>query len=102
MMQQLAFRAMGCQILAALDDDGATSMEALSSVPHWFSEWEEQLSRFRPDSELSILNRTGYVQSASHTLWRVVQLALAQAHDTAGLVTPTLLHALEEIGRAHV
>ena len=97
-MQHVAFRAMGCQMLAVLGHDGSIGAGALSSVPHWFAAWEQQLSRFRPDSELNVLNQAGYLSSASPALWQVVQLALAQARDTGGLVTPTVLQALEAAG----
>lgn len=97
-MQHVTFRAMGCQILVMLDDERAASARVLACVPHWFATWEEHLSRFRSDSELSMLNRDGYLCSASPVLWAVVQLALAQARRTEGLVTPTLLDALEAAG----
>lgn len=97
-MQDLAFRAMGCHMLAVLDDDSAAGATALADVPQRFAVWEQQLSRFRADSELSLLNRRGYLRSASPALWAVVQLALDQARFTGGLVTPTLLTALEAAG----
>ncbi|HEY0603328.1 MAG TPA: FAD:protein FMN transferase [Herpetosiphonaceae bacterium] len=97
-MQDLAFRAMGCQMLAVLDDDSAAGAAALADVPQWFAAWEQQLSRFRDDSELSLLNRSGYLHTTSPALWAVVQLALDQARLTGGLVTPTLLTALEAAG----
>ncbi|MBV9791375.1 MAG: FAD:protein FMN transferase [Chloroflexi bacterium] len=97
-MQDITFRAMGCQMLALLDDESAAAARALADVPQWFAAWEQQLSRFRADSELSLLNRQGYLRSASPALWEVVQLALAQARFTGGLVTPTLLGALEAAG----
>ena len=97
-MQQVTFRAMGSQILAMLDDDGAAAARALARVSGWFAAWEQHLSRFRPDSELSVLNRDGYLREASPVLWTVVRLALNLARQTGGLVTPTLLDALEAAG----
>ncbi|HEY0738249.1 MAG TPA: FAD:protein FMN transferase [Herpetosiphonaceae bacterium] len=97
-MQDLAFRAMGCQMLAVLDDDSAAGAAALADVPQRFEIWEQQLSRFRADSELSLLNRSGYLHTTSPALWAVVRLALDQARFTGGLVTPTLLTALEAAG----
>lgn len=97
-MQDVAFCAMGCQMLALLDDESATGARALTDVSRWFAAWEQQLSRFRPDSELSRLNRQGYLRPASPALWAVVTLALAQARFTDGLVTPTLLGVLEAAG----
>jgi thiamine biosynthesis lipoprotein len=97
-MQQLAFRAMGCQMRAMLDDERATGGAALKQVPRLFAAWEQELSRFRADSTLSVLNRDGYLSSAPPVLWQVIQLALAHARATEGLVTPTLIAALEAAG----
>src|SRR5437868_13955124 len=100
-IQQIEFRAMGSQILAAVrsDDPGAGSL--LAEVPGWFAEWEQTLSRFKEDSELSQLNTIGSISTPIHvsdTLWTVLQLALQAAHYTGGLVTPTVLNALEAAG----
>ncbi|MGQ9815080.1 MAG: FAD:protein FMN transferase, partial [Candidatus Roseilinea sp.] len=55
--------------------------------------------RFRPDSELNRLNRSqGRWFYASETLWAVLQAALDAARLTDGLVTPTVLDAIEAIG----
>jgi len=98
-MQQITFRAMGCQMQALLDDDSAEASEALDQVPGWFEEWEQALSRFRADSELSRLNaRGGQAVPVSLALWEVVELAFTAARETGGLVTPTQLAALEAAG----
>jgi thiamine biosynthesis lipoprotein len=118
-LQQIEFRAMGSQILAArvpgvsqgveADDEQASGRRRLRSpfisllaeVPFWFEEWEQVLSRFRPDSELSQLNAVGSISTAvpvSETLWTVLQLALQVADYTDGLVTPTILDSLEAAG----
>jgi thiamine biosynthesis lipoprotein len=97
-MEQIAFRAMGCQMLAVLD--GAdTAMHVLNQVPGWFEEWEQELSRFRPDSDLNRLNRSaGQPVRVTATLWRVLQLARWAARHSDGLVTPTVLPALLAAG----
>src|SRR5213596_2848667 len=98
-MQQLEFRAMGCQMLAALDTDGPDTAPRLAQVPGWFAEWERRLSRFRDDSELMQLNRcAGRPVQVSDVLWDVVQSALQAAQRSHGLVTPTLLAELELAG----
>lgn len=98
-MQRLDFRAMGCQMLAVIDLDGADASEALSLVPVWFAEWEVSLSRFRDDSELSALNRAeGKPMRVSETLCQVIAEALRAAHASDGLVLPTLLDALNAAG----
>jgi thiamine biosynthesis lipoprotein len=96
-MQRLDFRAMGCQMLALLDTDRRAML--FDAVPGWFEAWEQTLSRFRSDSELSQLNRrTGQWVRVSATLWDVVRLALVAARWTDGLVSPTILNALEAAG----
>lgn len=96
-MQRLEFHAMGCEMLAVLDDDSASQL--LPRVPEWFEEWEQVLSRFRIDSELMLLNRTHeHPVSVSQTLWDVFQCAQVAGQMTDGLVTPTLLDAIVEAG----
>ncbi len=98
-MQRLEFRAMGCQMLALVDSDSPEARDDLARVPAWFEEWERQLSRFREDSDLCQLNREPdrpvRVRAA---LWEVVRAALLAARWSGGLVTPTVLPALEAAG----
>ncbi len=89
---------MGCGMLAAVESDEERPA-ILEQVPGWFEEWEQALSRFRPDSELSQLNRSaGKLFNASPVLWSVYQAALEAERRSAGLVTPTLLDALKQAG----
>lgn len=98
-MQQIEFRAMGCHMLAAIDADDARAADALARVPTWFAEWETPLSRFRAESELSLLNRaSGETVRVSATLRQVIQAALDAARASDGLITPTLLDALQAAG----
>jgi thiamine biosynthesis lipoprotein len=100
-IQQLEFRAMGSQMLAAVDSPTPEAAAALADVPRWFAEWEQALSRFKDDSELSCLNRTagsGTWVPVSDPFWAVLGLALEAAGATAGLVNPTVLNALEAAG----
>lgn len=98
-MQQLEFRAMGSQMLALIDTDTADARTALAQVPHWFAAWEARLSRFRDDSELMLVNRAaGQPVAVSDTLWEVLRVALDAARDSGGLVTPTVLTAVEQAG----
>lgn len=97
MTMQIEFKAMGCQMLAALDDD--EQGEALKQVPAWFEEWEQSLSRFRENSELSELNRrAGQYVPVSPVLWEVLNVALVAAEQSGGLVVPTILPALLAAG----
>jgi thiamine biosynthesis lipoprotein len=98
-MRQHEFRAMGCQMLAALDTEAPASTKWLADVPGWFTDWEHRLSRFRDDSELAELNRhSGGPMQVSDILWEVIKTALQAAQRSHGLVTPTILAELELAG----
>lgn len=98
-LTRLAFRAMGSEVLAVIDREGRRAERLLGQVPRWFAGWEERLSRFRPESELSRLNRCpGQAVPVSRTLWRVLRAALRAAVESDGLVLPTVLPALEAAG----
>ncbi len=98
-MLQITFRAMGCQMQALVDGDGTVASAALAQVPGWFEAWEQALSRFRADSELTRLNATHQQPvPVSPVLWEVVDLAFVAARESDGLVTPTQLAALEAAG----
>jgi len=49
---------MGSDILVILEQDSEAKPAILKDIPAWFENWEQTLSRFRPTSELSHLNRT--------------------------------------------
>ncbi len=88
---------MGCEMLAVLDCE--STPPALSQVPQWFEEWEQVLSRFRYDSELTLLNQKhGQPVRVSQILWDVFQAARQAEQMTNGLVMPTLLDAIIEAG----
>lgn len=97
MLQRLEFHAMGCEMLAVLDSESTSQL--LPHVPEWFEEWEQILSRFRIDSELTRLNQIHERPvTVSQTLWDVFQAARDASQLTDGLVTPTLLDAIIEAG----
>jgi thiamine biosynthesis lipoprotein len=99
MFQRLEFRAMGCAMLAFIDDDSPVALDALHQVPDWFEEWEQALSRFREGSELNRLNRlAGLSVHVSEILWAAFQTALTAEQATGGLVTPTVLDAVVMAG----
>ena len=90
---------MGCEMLAILDKDAESAPEVLDSVPGWFETWEQILSRFRPDSELSRLNQTfDQPTEVSAVLWDVFQTAKWAHQFTGGLVTPTVFDAMIDAG----
>ncbi|MHB8776757.1 MAG: FAD:protein FMN transferase [Anaerolineales bacterium] len=99
MLHRLPFRAMGSEMLAILEGDSDSPPSILDKVPGWFEDWEQTLSRFRINSELSRLNRTfDQPVEVSETLWDVFQYALSAETITNGLVTPTVLDAVLEAG----
>ena len=99
MLHRLPFRAMGCQMLAIVERDSEDAPGVLARVLEWFEDWEQALSRFRHDSELSKLNRTAdQFVPVSQILWDVFQASLQADRSTDGLVTPTVLEAIEMAG----
>ena len=98
-MKKVEFRAMGCRMQALVDSHARRVTAPLLQAPVWFEQWEQSLSRFRPDSELNLLNRSrGLPFTASQPLWDVLNLALRAEDDSGGLVTPVVLDALEFAG----
>jgi thiamine biosynthesis lipoprotein len=98
MIHTIEWKAMGSRMLVAVESYEEIPA-LLEEVPGWFEEWEQTLSRFRPGSELSQLNRSaGEPFSASPVLWAVYQAAMEAEQSSAGLVTPTLLNELEQAG----
>jgi thiamine biosynthesis lipoprotein len=72
---------------------------ALGKVEGLFAEVEATLSRFRPDSELSRLNRqAGAPFRGSPYLLAAIDSALAAAWATDGVFDPTILNALVAAG----
>ena len=97
------FHAMGTEVgvlIGAPHDErlpGAESMaEAIESE---LIDFDRRLSRFRPDSELSLLNQDPRSEvPASGLLRAAVGAGLWAAEQTGGLVDPTLLEELEAAG----
>jgi thiamine biosynthesis lipoprotein len=90
---------MGSQMLAIVESDDRQAAERLANVPRWFEAWEEKLSRFRNDSELSRLNRSaGRDVPVSPVLWDVIDAAIEAARATRGIVRPTVLEAMVAAG----
>jgi len=86
-------------MLAIIEQDSENAPSILAQAPEWFEEWEQTFSRFRHDSELSRLNRTvDQPVTISQTLWDVFQASLIADQTTGGLVTPTVLDAIEMAG----
>lgn len=99
MIHRLEFRAMGSQMSVALDSQSRKAVQKLELLPSWFERWENCLSRFRGNSELSSLNRSaGRWVQVSDTLWQVFQAAREAYAGSGGRVTPLVLDALVSAG----
>jgi len=90
------FRAMGTDVVLWLwHSDRQRAQRALAYVQRFFLQTEARLSRFRPHSELSRLNRgAGRPFRASSMLFTLVKSALDWRVRTGGIFDPTVLHAL--------
>ena len=98
-MRHIDFRAMNCDMSVVMDTDSTVFDALLQQVPVWFEDWEQTFSRFRNDSELSQLNASaGRWFVASEDLWTMVHQSVQVARAHNGLVTPTILDALMNVG----
>ena len=78
---------------------GGASAAELEAVARLFHAWEQVFSRFRPDSELSRLNRSSAEAVFVSPLFaRVLGTTLGASAATGGLVDPTLGEAIEAAG----
>jgi FAD:protein FMN transferase len=89
------FRAMGTDV--ELHVEAPAADEGFRAAEHEIRRLEELLSRFRPDSELSRLNRAGEL-TAGPDLLAVVQAAVEARDVTAGRFDPTVHDALVAAG----
>jgi len=96
-MRREEFRAMGTTISLLLPESQAEPGAQI--VRSLFSEWEQTLSRFLPDSELSQLNaHAGTPVAVSDLLYAVLATALTMAQATEGVYDPALLEQLVRVG----
>ena len=101
MMRRSRFRAIGTTIELVVTD-AATERDALQVLRTRLAELDLAASRFRPDSELSAVNRAAKRATTrtrvGATLGRALHAA-RRTHDlTGGLVTPTVGGALVAAG----
>lgn len=96
-MRREEFRAMGTTISMLLPESQAEP--GVQIVRALFSEWEQALSRFLPESELSQLNQqAGTTVAVSDLLYTVLATALTAARATGGVYDPALLDQLVQLG----
>ena len=92
-MRREEFRAMGTTISMLLPE--SQSELGVKIVRALFAEWEQTLSRFLPESELSRLNQqAGTSVAVSDLLYRVLATALTAAQATQGVYDPAMLEQL--------
>ncbi len=96
-MLRHVFPAMGTTVEALLESDDHEAPAALLAVEAEFERLEGSLSRFRPDSALSRLNREGRIEGRPE-LAHVVALALEARNATCGRFDPTIHDALIAAG----
>lgn len=95
--QQHSFRSMNTGIFAQFYAPARRSLSR--TVEELFRYYEQLLSRFRPESELSRLNsHDGPVFAAGADLFAAVEAALWAAQQTGGIYDPTILPYLERAG----
>lgn len=73
----------------------------LALVLDLFEEWEQTLSRFLPDSELTRLNElagTGLAMPVSNLFYKIMSTAIIAARASNGVYDPALLDQLEQAG----
>ena len=88
------FQAMGVGVVVG----GATPAE-LEQVKDLFERLDETFSRFRPESELNLVNEgSAEFVAVSPLFARALALALDSARRTDGIVDPTLGAAIEAAG----
>ena len=97
------FHTMGTEIRvligARVEDDQPEPSVMADTIEAQLTAFDRELSRFRPDSELSRLNRDPReVIPASPLLRAAVSAGVWAAERTGGLVDPTLLPHLEAAG----
>jgi thiamine biosynthesis lipoprotein len=92
-------RAIGTTAVVAVTDP-ATADRALAMLDDDLAALDDACSRFRPDSELSRIERTagGRPVVVSSLLFEALEVACAVAVRTAGIVDPTIGAALVELG----
>lgn len=94
-MQRRRFEAMGTEVELFLDGDAEARL--LDDLEAELRRIEALLSRFRPDSELSQLNRAGRARVGPELL-EVTTIALAARERTRGRFDPTVHDALVAAG----
>lgn len=99
-MNAWSFRAMGTSVRVLTEGGSAASTgPAFGAIVRTFEREDRRFSRFRGDSELSLVNAAeGRWVRISTPFRSVMRLALDAAASTGGLFDPTVLGAMEAVG----
>ena len=103
----LTFRAMGCKLRVlvgpSVDGSPSPSPEVMANeVRRTIENFDDRMSRFNPDSELTSLNSDPReTVPASPLLRAVVSAGVWAAEESNGLLDPTLNESLERVGYAN-
>jgi FAD:protein FMN transferase len=100
MMITHRFAAMGTQFEFVVQATPQAAAQPIADAEGVVHALEARLSRFRPDSELSLLNRAGHAR-VSDDLYALTQLALDARDDTGGRFDPTIGGAIAAAGYDH-
>lgn len=94
------FRCMTTEVeLLVASEDVQDAEEAMAEVEAFFQSVDARFSRFRPDSELSVLNAaSGTTAEVSEDMADLVENALAAAEMSHGVFDPSIIDALEAAG----
>ncbi len=95
-MKSGEFSAMGTTISFIVPV--AQFEEANVCVTDLFTQWEKKLSRFLPDSELSVLNRQNGWVSVSPFLYTILEASVQAAQSTDGVFDPTMAQQIRAVG----
>jgi thiamine biosynthesis lipoprotein len=103
---ELTFRAMGSTIRLIIGEPTDRELPAPSAAAEdarrWLLDYDARMSRFRPDSELCKLNADPREHVPASALLRAtVSAGIWAAEHSGGLVDPTLLAAIEQVGYDH-
>ena len=100
LLSRLQFEAMTTRVGFWVHGNRPDVVDGLREARDFVLDVERRLSRFRPDSELSILNRSAGKgpQKVSKLLAEMVTVSLQLARQFPGLVDPTVLPALIKAG----
>ena len=94
MGEAYSFRSMGCDVVV-----GGASLSERLAIERLFTARDRIFSRFRLDSELNRVNAAaGSPVRVSQAFAEMLDVALAAARETGGLVNPTLGAELEAAG----